>query len=85
LPEQVIVLIFRQVEWKNTNRHLFQFRECMGIKTGITPSAGPCLSSAYKVMGRELIVIVLNCESVEARYKDAEALFKWSRRKIRAF
>jgi hypothetical protein len=36
-------------------------------------------------MGREVIIIVLNSESLEARYKDAEALFRWSRKKIRAF
>ena len=75
----------RLIEWKNTNRHLFQFRECIGVKTGITPNAGPCLSSAYKILGRELVVIVLNCPSVDERYQDAENLFKHSRKKVRVF
>lgn len=42
----------RQVEWKNTNKHLFSVRDCIGVKTGITPGAGPCLSTAYKIKGR---------------------------------
>ena len=69
----------RQIEWRNTNKHLFNIRDCIGVKTGITPGAGPCLSTAYRVMGRELIIVLLNSKSLEDRYVDAEKIFKYTR------
>jgi len=42
----------REVLWKNTNKHLYKIKECIGVKTGITPGAGPCLSSAYRIGNR---------------------------------
>jgi len=71
------------MQWKNTNQHLYAFRECIGAKTGITPSAGPCLSSVYRIMNREIVVIVLNSSSIDDRYDDAEKLYKWCRRNMR--
>jgi D-alanyl-D-alanine carboxypeptidase len=38
---------YRIYAWKNTNRLLD--RGFIGIKTGITDSAGPCLASAYRL------------------------------------
>ena len=35
--------------WHNTNKQIYKVRECLGVKTGITPGAGPCLSAAYRV------------------------------------
>lgn len=72
----------REVTWKNTNKHLYQFRECIGAKTGITPAAGPCLSSAYRVLRSEVVVVVLGCSSIEDRYEDARAIYKWSRKNL---
>ena len=69
----------RQIEWKNTNKHLFTIKDCLGVKTGITPGAGPCLSTAYRIMGRELIVVVLNSQSLEHRYTDCENVYKYTR------
>lgn len=36
----------REYTWKNTNKMLDQ-KGFLGIKTGITDTAGPCLSSYY--------------------------------------
>ena len=41
------------------------------MKTGITPGAGPCLSSAFRILGKELVVITLKCKSMEERFTDA--------------
>jgi D-alanyl-D-alanine carboxypeptidase len=50
----------------------------MGIKTGFTTSAGPCLASYIKAKnGRCFIIIVLNCEKMSMRFKDTEKLKKW--------
>lgn len=44
--------------WENTNKLLEDGFE--GIKTGITETAGPCLSACYK----DLVVVVLNSKSM---------------------
>jgi D-alanyl-D-alanine carboxypeptidase len=46
----------------------------LGIKTGTTDAAGPCLASLVSIGGREFIIIVLNCRSSKWRYKDTEQL-----------
>jgi D-alanyl-D-alanine carboxypeptidase len=59
-----------KAEWRNTNKLLIE--GWSGVKTGITPNAGPCLAaSVAKIIGgRELefLVILLNSESMEARW-----------------
>lgn len=49
----------------------------VGIKTGVTTTAGPCLASCIEVKGRRFIIIVLNCKSMKYRFKDTETLRKW--------
>jgi D-alanyl-D-alanine carboxypeptidase len=44
--------------WENTNKLLDNGFD--GIKTGITETAGPCLSACYK----DYIIIVLNSKSM---------------------
>lgn len=46
--------------YKNTNRLLSQNEHIIGIKTGTTNAAGPCLVSAMEKDGRTLIAVVLN-------------------------
>lgn len=52
------------------------------MKTGITPGAGPCLSSAFRIGSRELVVIVLNSKDTEERFHDTEKIYKWCRKQI---
>lgn len=53
-----------------------------GIKTGITPNAGPCLAASfYKVLAGieyEFLVVLLNSESMEARWKEVASLVEWA-------
>jgi hypothetical protein len=39
----------------------------MGIKTGITDAAGPCLAACLPVKNCDIVIIVLNCLSLEHR------------------
>lgn len=39
---------FKEVTWDNTNK-LLGIEGFSGVKTGVTPSAGPCLSSLFEV------------------------------------
>lgn len=69
----------RVVEWENTHLLVQQKpKQYIGIKTGITEAAGPCLASCIKAKnGRCFIIIVLNCEKTSMRFKDTENLKKW--------
>ena len=42
----------------------------MGIKTGITYAAGPCLAACLPVKNCDMIIIVLNCQTLEHRWKE---------------
>jgi D-alanyl-D-alanine carboxypeptidase len=65
---------FRSIDWINTNKLLR--RGFKGIKTGITKSAGPCLSSIWtqndEQTNQEIsyIVVVLKCKNQEDRFSD---------------
>jgi D-alanyl-D-alanine carboxypeptidase (penicillin-binding protein 5/6) len=49
---------WRNIVWYNTNK-LLNLDGFIGVKTGATPSAGPCLSSVYRMGISEYIVIVV--------------------------
>ncbi|KAM3137125.1 hypothetical protein pb186bvf_010853 [Paramecium bursaria] len=61
-------------KWKNTNKLLK--KGWQGIKTGITTNAGPCFSGYYKNDQIEAIIIILNCSSMNQRWRDAENLLQ---------
>lgn len=67
----------REIEWINSNKMLNN--EWIGVKTGVTRTAGPCLVSCWQGNRGEMRVItVLGCESMEKRWREVEILAKWS-------
>jgi D-alanyl-D-alanine carboxypeptidase len=58
------------------------WRGFSGIKTGITPNAGPCLSASVKktIDGKEyeFVMILLKSFSMETRWKEVEGLAEWA-------
>lgn len=54
----------------------FHYPKAIGIKTGYTVAAGYTLVTAAEDQNRSLIVVLLGCEKIEQRYKDAIALFE---------
>ena len=52
--------------WNNTNKLLK--KGWMGIKTGITDAAGPCLAAYIPILNCNMIAIVLNCSSLDLRF-----------------
>jgi serine-type D-Ala-D-Ala carboxypeptidase (penicillin-binding protein 5/6) len=54
----------------------FFYPKATGIKTGYTLAAGFTLVAAAEDTERKLIAVLLGCEKVEQRYKDAIALFE---------
>ncbi len=47
--------------FKNKNKLLFDFEDCIGVKTGFTDNAGRCLVTATEDDNRQFICVVLNC------------------------
>lgn len=46
-----------------------------GIKTGVTPSAGPCLSTCFDLgFGEYLLIIVLKTKNQEHRFIETKKL-----------
>lgn len=54
----------------------FFYPKAIGIKTGYTVAGGYSIVSAAEDANRSLIAVVLGCDMLEQRYKDAIALFE---------
>ena len=75
----------RLVVWTNTHS-LVQSDSIPSVsmgKTGVTPGAGPCLSSIADVGGRRFAIVVLGATSREGRYSDTLSLIRWVRRTVK--
>jgi len=51
----------------------------IGCKTGITAPAGPCFSAYYEKDGLNLVIVILNSRSSEARWTEIEKMIFWVR------
>jgi D-alanyl-D-alanine carboxypeptidase len=65
----------------NTHKLLHERQEYIGIKTGVTVTAGPCLASWLRIKERDFIIIVLNSKKLSYRFTDTEILRQWVQRK----
>ena len=65
----------RIIEFNNTNKLLKSGFK--GIKTGITKSAGACLSAIWENDKSCINIIVLNSETIEDRFIDTEKLLDY--------
>lgn len=72
ITEEEKEISYRIVKWENTHPLLQEKSDLyVGIKTGITNTAGPCLASCISIRGRRFIIIVLNCKNIKYRVKDS--------------
>ncbi len=65
-------------ELSNTNKLVFWYPGCTGLKTGFTNAAMYCLSATAERDGTEYIAVILHGESVEARNRDATTLLNYA-------
>ena len=61
--------------YKNTNKLLWQDENVIGIKTGTTDEAGPCLAAAYQSGSARYISVVLNSPD---RYGESYSLLRYA-------
>ena len=67
--------------WDNTNRLLD--KGFNGVKTGITPTAGPCLAASIFKDEEQLVVIVLNSKSMDHRWIEVPKLANWALNRLK--
>ena len=67
--------------WENTNKILGD--RSIGIKTGVTPYAGPCLSTYYICKSSHFIVVLLCCKSMDSRWAEAHKLCAWAHKRLK--
>jgi D-alanyl-D-alanine carboxypeptidase len=52
-----------------------------GLKTGITDTAGPCLTASYRVIRNNkpvhIISVLINCKSQDSRWAETKAIISW--------
>lgn len=66
------------VELEATDEFLDMYEYAIGIKTGLTDSAGACFMGAANNGSIELYAIVLDSTSTTDRFTDTETLFEWA-------
>ncbi|MEU4894884.1 serine hydrolase [Streptomyces sp. NPDC044780] len=65
----------RYYSWDNTNQLLGSYEGAIGVKTGTTTPAGPCLVFAAKRGDKTVVGVVLNDAD---RYPDAKKMLDWT-------
>jgi D-alanyl-D-alanine carboxypeptidase len=65
------------MRWYNSNR-LLTVPGFEGIKTGITQTAGSCLSVYYERKNCKLLTVVLGSKTIEDRWKDTSRITLWA-------
>lgn len=61
----------------NTNKLVYYYDGCTGLKTGYTSTAMYCLSATAERDGVEYIAVIMHGESIDKRNEDAKALLSF--------
>ena len=69
-------------KWYNTHLMLGQ-RGINGIKTGITPAAGPCLATSISYEGVDLIVVIICTKNMDIRWSETWKLANWAIQRLK--
>ena len=64
-------------ELSNTNKLVYWYQGCTGLKTGSTDAAGYCISATAERDGMELIAVVLGSETSQQRFEDAKTMLNY--------
>jgi D-alanyl-D-alanine carboxypeptidase len=49
-----------------------------GLKTGVTPAAGPCLAASFEKDSLHLVVVVMNTKTMDNRWVEVPKLTLWA-------
>ena len=62
----------------STNKLVYYYNGCTGLKTGFTSEAGYCLSATAQRDGAEYIAVIMDGESSDKRNEDAKTLLNYA-------
>ena len=62
----------------NTNKLVYWYPGCTGLKTGYTSEAMYCLAASAERDGVEYIAVIMHGDSIESRNADAKALLNYA-------
>jgi len=65
-------------ELTNTNKLVYWYPGCTGLKTGFTNAAMYCLSATAERDGVEYVAVVMHADSIEQRNADARSLLNYA-------
>ena len=65
-------------ELTNTNKLVYWYQGCTGLKTGFTNAAMYCLSATAERDGVEYIAVIMHGSSIESRNADATSLLNYA-------
>ncbi len=74
--QQKATNVNRLYTWYNTNKLLGSYADVIGVKTGSTRAAGPCLVFAARRAGRTVVGVLLNDQA--GRYPDAAKMLDYA-------
>ena len=66
----------REFQWTNTNKLLG--KGFNGVKTGVTPAAGPCLAASFEKDSLHLVIVVMNTKTMDNRWVEVPKLTLWA-------
>ena len=66
----------REWTWNNTNKLLG--KGFNGVKTGVTPAAGPCLATSFEKDSMHLVVVVMDTKTLDTRWVEVPKLTLWA-------
>jgi len=49
-----------------------------GVKTGVTPAAGPCLAASFEKDSLHLVIVVMNTKTMDNRWVEVPKLTLWA-------
>ena len=67
-----------EFELSNTNKLVYWYQGCTGLKTGYTSTSRYCLSATAERNGDEYIAVIMHAETPEGRNKEAESLLDYA-------
>lgn len=67
-----------EFELSNTNKLVYWYPDCTGLKTGFTSKAKYCIAATAERDGVEYIAVIMRSESSDMRNEDASALLNYA-------
>ena len=59
-----------------------QHKDCVGVKTGVTPTAGPCFAGMFQLEGKNITIVLFKTSGLDERFTEAAFLLESVRSQV---